>query len=672
MFIKLRKAALLLTVSLIYFNADAQLDTSYYDLGRIRIKKEFAQSVTIKGADLEKFPATNLSDAIAAWVSGVYTRTNGLTYVIDGDLINDVNAYSIFDIKTVTLIENATTMLNGAIQQQNLVLITTRKDRDGKSGFDVAGQTNLINLRNNNSPNTYKATYYHQYYISAYKTVGDMHFGASADYQHDAIAAPVIITSNSIGNKTLKLDRFKLYGFFDSKIGNSSLLNIGVNYVPETQNMNFTYTGFSPIYTEVETDDIRPALLNTKISLSSKFLGALSNLVSFNYNNISGDQNSALTNLQTGNNYNENLVANWSFHNFLVRDNLQYLLTAGDWTIEPSMNLSFRFSKENEAETNLANFSNSGLIIQQSTSHQEYKVYLLTPSLNISYKSIFNIQGGLAANLSTVNGDQKNSPFVTASVDVLRLSNVPDSYSWKLFGSYSNSGNYYDNNATLLDFNNYQTIPPSYYSNGNVNLVFQPVNHSFHNFQAGTVVSFFSNKLSVNYNFEKRQYVSLVNVVTGNSNSYTYPLFNSQLHRVGITANVIDNSKLKWFTTVNANRVDYKYAFNLYPLGTSVTSPSYNKEWTGGWVNQLQVGKLSFGADMLYLVNRASVFTYNYSPYGYSHSFVLQNAYISYHIKTKAVKALEVYANTRNLVQNSASTITDNRKFYGMGFKVGL
>src|SRR5476651_2271536 len=170
MFIKLRKTVLLLAVCSIYFNADAQSDTSYYDLGRIRIKKEFAQSVTIKGEDIEKFPATNLSDAIATWVSGVYTRTNGLTYVIDGDLINDVNAYSIFDVKTVTLIENATTMLNGAIQQQNLVLITTGKDHNGKSGIDVAGQSNLINLRNDNSPNTYNATYYHQYYISAYKT----------------------------------------------------------------------------------------------------------------------------------------------------------------------------------------------------------------------------------------------------------------------------------------------------------------------------------------------------------------------------------------------------------------------------------------------------------------------------------------------------------------------
>jgi len=671
MFIKLRKTAFLLATCLIYFNADAQSDTSYYDLGRIRIKKEFAQSVTIKGGDLEKFPATNLSDAIATWVSGVYTPANGVTYVIDGDLINDVNAYSIFDIKTVTLIENATTMLNGATQQQNLIIITTRKDHDGKSGFNVAGQSNLINLRSDNSPSTYKATYYHQYYVSAYKTVGDMHFGISADYQHDAIAAPSIISSNSIGSKTIKLDRFKLYGFFDSKIGNSSLLNIGINYVPETQNMNFTYNGFNPTLTQVETDDIKPALLNTKVSLSSKLLGTLSNLVSFNYNNTSGDQNSALTGIQTGNNYDENLVANWSTHNFLIRDNLQYLLTAGDWTIEPSMNLSFRFSKQNLSETNRANFSSGGPIIQQNNSHQEYKVYLLTPSLNVSYKNIFNIQGGLVANLSTVNGDQKTSPFVMASVDVLRLSNEPESYSWKLFGSYSNSGNYYDNNATLLDFNNYQTIAPSYYSNGGVNLAFQSVNHSFHNFQAGTVVGFFSNKLSVNYNFEKRQYISLVNIVTSNSNAYVYPLFNSQLHRVGVTANIIDNSKLKWFTTVNANRVDYNYAFNLYPLGT-VASSSYNKEWTGGWVNQLQIGKLSFGADMLYLINKASGFTYSYSPYGYSNSFVLQNAYISYHIKTKAVKALEVYANTRNLVQNSGSTITDNRKFYGLGFKAGF
>jgi hypothetical protein len=153
--------------------AYAQTDTSHYDLGRITLKKEFTQSVTIKGEDLEKIPSTTLSDAITVWLSGVFTRTNGVVYVIDGDVINDVNAYSIYDIEQVTLIQNATATINGGIQQQDLVLIKTRKNTVGKSGLTVAGQTNLTTVKN--SPGS-DATYYHQYYISAYKNTDALHF----------------------------------------------------------------------------------------------------------------------------------------------------------------------------------------------------------------------------------------------------------------------------------------------------------------------------------------------------------------------------------------------------------------------------------------------------------------------------------------------------------------
>jgi hypothetical protein len=31
-----------------------------------------------------------------------------------------------------------------------------------------------------------------------------------------------------------------------------------------------------------------------------------------------------------------------------------------------------------------------------------------------------------------------------------------------------------------------------------------------------------------------------------------------------------------------------------------------------------------------------------------------------------------VFANGRNILQNNSSVITDNRRFYGLGFKLGL
>ena len=53
-------------------------------------------------------------------------------------------------------------------------------------------------------------------------------------------------------------------------------------------------------------------------------------------------------------------------------------------------------------------------------------------------------------------------------------------------------------------------------------------------------------------------------------------------------------------------------------------------------------------------------------------SFSLQNVYVGTQLKITRVKYAEVFANGRNILQNKTSDITDNRRFFGFGFKVGL
>src|SRR5688572_3917933 len=103
----------------------AQNDTSWLDLGRIKLKKEFTQSVTIKGKDLEQMPFASLAEAINVWLYGLATNNYSVAYVIDGNMITDVNAYSIHDIEEIILVQNALVQLNGATKEKQLVLITT-------------------------------------------------------------------------------------------------------------------------------------------------------------------------------------------------------------------------------------------------------------------------------------------------------------------------------------------------------------------------------------------------------------------------------------------------------------------------------------------------------------------------------------------------------------------
>ncbi len=83
--------------------AFAQKDTSRLDLGYLTLNKNFTQTITIRGEDLEKMPFTNLDDAVAAWVFGAYTVRGAIQYIVDGNPVSDPNAYSIYDIESVTL-----------------------------------------------------------------------------------------------------------------------------------------------------------------------------------------------------------------------------------------------------------------------------------------------------------------------------------------------------------------------------------------------------------------------------------------------------------------------------------------------------------------------------------------------------------------------------------------
>ena len=62
----------------------------------------------------------------------------------------------------------------------------------------------------------------------------------------------------------------------------------------------------------------------------------------------------------------------------------------------------------------------------------------------------------------------------------------------------------------------------------------------------------------------------------------------------------------------------------------------------------------------------------DYIPPTNKNSFALQNFYIGARVNIPHLKDAEIYANSRNLVQNNGGDITDGRRFYGLGFKTGF
>ena len=68
----MRKYALSLVVCGSCLSGWAQQDSSRLDAGYVTLDRRSTQHLTISGADLEKMPFSNLSDAIAVWLYGAY------------------------------------------------------------------------------------------------------------------------------------------------------------------------------------------------------------------------------------------------------------------------------------------------------------------------------------------------------------------------------------------------------------------------------------------------------------------------------------------------------------------------------------------------------------------------------------------------------------------------
>jgi hypothetical protein len=657
----------------------------------VRVNKNLTQSTTIKGSDLQRQPFSNISNALNVWFYGTYTNSSYMVYVVDGNIINDVNAYNINDIEEITLVQNAAAQVSGALSQQQMVLIKTKRNRPGKSGIEAAGQTNLVSARNTSSINDLKSptNVYHQYYLSGYENTDVINAGISATYLRDV--SPTL-TTQQINIKTpLNFDRFKFNGYADIKLGSNNTLSATATYVPQVTRFSYDnanlYSTSDPnnqIQTNI-AEHTKQNLFNGGLRLNSQLIKGLKNSISASYSHY--NYNEDYKNNYYSNDMRTNGVAN-NIHRrnvLLLRDNLNYQKTIGDFSIEPAVDFSYRYSHDSTAKaTTNQTYSGTNPSYASSSTERTFskrKDYLLTPSLGILFKNSINLQGGFVTvldskkNLSIANNDKLKRifPYASASVNISSLAGI-NIVGIKLYGSYSKQ------NILLQTDNEHLTglsfdgpLQSSLNSGGYPNLTYDPLK-AYNVYAAGADVNV-SALFSVNYNFERGglQVPVLYYVPYGPNGMQTYIGYADSKYtrnRIGVNFNIINKASTRFITGLNATNIKQR----INP-GTGDIALG-DKIWTGGWVNRLEIERIFAGLDMLYKTgegNYANPYAANSNVLGSNkQSFSLQNIYFGYSLKTKQFKNLELFANGQNIWQNKTSNITDNRRFYGLGFKLGL
>ena len=689
-----------------FFTATAQTDTSSYDLGRVSVKKQFTQNITIKGSDLERMQFSDLSDAINVWLYGTYTNSTTLVYVIDGNIINDVNSYSIYDIDEITLIQNAAAQVSGAGPGTQMVFIKLKNNRPGKQGIEAAGQSSLVNLANHPFTPGFKSVsqVYDQYYLSGYKNFDAVQMGLSVDYQRDVM--PVLTNSNFVYSDLFHSNRFKLDGYANAKLWKGTTVNFNINYTPQTNSFAYDYSITYPNYPEgesfstsvnggeVQHDASSNIAVNSNIvkGLTNTFSAAYAHYNSFLRDSIPSVVMSSGTTTENA----LTLIGQYSkTSNILLRDNLVYHTKLGVFDIEPSLNLSFRKYSESYRDSSFNLVTSDGppsVQFSEESGGYNTKLYLLTPSLNISYKNLLNLQGGFVGLLNS--GKDFNSayplsrifPFLSASVDVFKLAGI-DQLSLQVFGSFSREnelledpyaslGGYAVSNAinqgTATFTTDLSNIPVLPYSN------FNPLK-ALSNYQAGMVLSL-SKNFSINYNLSENYGGNLAALYVpdgANGEDLVYEYYYSKVNtnRIGLNYDYAA-ANFSWrmglnvaqqkLSTVEPNFISADYAAYL----------SKGHRYSGGFTNRFTYKNLFAGFDILYQLGERPISLDNILPTGIVsppniNSVALQSLYFGSQLKINKIKYAEVFASFRNIAQNNSGDITDNRRFYGLGLKIG-
>lgn len=682
----------LLTAILLIINSYCfgQTDSSYIDMGRLKVKNAFTQTIDIKGSDLEQMPFSSLEEAINVYLYGTYSTKATLTYVIDGMLINDVNAYSIYDIEKITLIQNALGKISGANDAGWIVVITTRANNNRAKGTTLAANSFIVNRRlQSSAKNTELMSspdFFHQYYISSNHQKATINFGASVNFLRDIL--PIIKDSNNnTSSSPYQLSRFRLNAWLNTSIGKKSMLSIKVNAAPQQRSMRIAAPIINAIPVNSKTDRDykgKELIFYPSINFTTKISGKLFN--EFNAGFLSGryKENGVIVTESTffpptTNVFQTKGELDIKERIIKARDDIRYTENVGHWQFEPALNVSYTYININEEQNRVTEDPSSMMPVSIDNNRWGAKghLFLATPSMGIYFKNFFALQGGVQFNTNLfdifTSQSQKSFPFVTTSIDVLQIWKNERKASIKLFGSYAENSVWGGEEAFGLrgsksGFTSFTGSPSPLAVTG-----IQSGNNDKSVVQAGLQSNLLNNKLQIGYNYEKNSTEAEMYIITPGGFVIIPTKLTSTIHRVSVGGKMT-KAGFSWQTGAFIASIYSKLKSDFIQ---PIPSDDPEREWRGGWFNYFHFGSITAGFKALYCLNQTLEVYQNVGPitipvliFMNSDNFLLQQIYVGYKWQSSQLGSWEIFASGRNLIQSKNFELSVGEcKYYGLGIR---
>jgi len=379
----------------------------------------------------------------------------------------------------------------------------------------------------------------------------------------------------------------------------------------------------------------------------------------------------------------------------------------GGVDIVPAVNASYEYAREVSAGLSYSGDEPGTLgtgqraiySISYDSNWQSGKFLFITPSLDISYKRAFDVQGGVLIEAGHQHGpkNQQGFAFVTVTLDPVKMVNEQSRSSLRLFGSYARRTVATTSGYTLADLDHGPVAAAlgglQVQANGIGSLIglgsggfFIPAVLRVPDFgvgQAGLSLSTWNDRLLVQYNFERRNYLTgvaeFVFYYSGNAYTILFPTMDEVLHHADVSVTLIKHGGFEWRSRLNMTMMKSTLNLNVGNAQVTAIGDVAPARWsqTGGWVNRIVVNGFSAGLDVLYHFGETYYRpSYNGSlsvkAVGKRSSVLVPNVYAGYEWKTARSGAVEVFLESRGAIRNSPNDLSDGRRWYTVGGKWSL
>jgi hypothetical protein len=676
----------------------AQQDSSYLNAGYLSFRKEFTQHVSIKGADLEKMPFTNLGDAISAWLYGAFAQPSGLIYIVDGNTVSDVNAYSVFDVEEVILVENAAALATTAAGQQEVVLIRTRRWK-GKSGVMAAAQSGVVNVSGYHPT----ARWSQNFYAGGYRNWDKVSIGVSANYLRDVFPDTL---SGHEGVTPQQLGRWRLNAYFDWRFNQWNVVEVAMGYTPQQAKEGWdSVTG--PSDNRLKTSATQ-RLVVPHLSWRSDIASGLKNEFQATYLH-EGGTGRGYTSYFNGGTFGDGFYSTYSrstTYHLLIWDRLEYRGKIGRVDVTPSVNASYEYSRDRDSSSFFSGSeqSSGGLGTNQVYSagydifRSNSKFLFLSPAVDLSYKRAFDLQAGVLVEAGHQHGpgNRQGFPFVSLMLDPLRMAKENRESSLRLFGSYAQRTGSTVMDYMLTDVGQVSASSAAALTTGLPVNAIGGVNTGTYGYggpfkppvywvgEAGVAYSFWKDRVLAQYTFERRNYSTGVYIlgasgINGAASYLIFPEVRSSMHRVDVRVMILDGVGLRWISGINMtmlrNNVDGNLAQYYEIAAIGDVAPSGWSQ-TGGWVNRIRIKRVTAGVDVLYHFGETEMrqppYSWMIQRGGKRNSVLVPNIYAGYDWKLRGAGALELFLESRGAIRNSPNNLSDGRRYYTFGGKLSM